>query len=73
MGIFINIELGTEVTSQPDLGRKLAEICPVDIFAMNAGGTSVDVVERNVDECVLCDLCIQAAPSGSIRILKLYE
>ena len=30
------------------------------------------IVEANLDECVLCDLCIQAAP-GKVRVLKLYE
>ena len=29
--------------------------------------------EENLDECVLCDLCLEAAPKGSVRIVKLYE
>ena len=31
------------------------------------------IVEENLDECTLCDLCIQAAPPGAVRIVKLYE
>jgi NAD-dependent dihydropyrimidine dehydrogenase PreA subunit len=31
------------------------------------------VVTENEDECVLCDLCVQAAPPGRVRIVKLYE
>ena len=73
MGMFIKVELSPEVAGQADLGRKLAEVCPVDIFAMNADGSGVEVVERNEDECVLCDLCIQAAPGGGVRIVRLYE
>ena len=73
MGMFINIEITPEVSGQRDLARKLVEVCPVDIFAMNADSTGVDVVERNVDECVLCDLCVQAAPAGGVRIVKRYE
>ena len=73
MGMFIKVELSPEITGQPDLGRKLAEVCPVDIFAMNADGARVEVVERNEDECVLCDLCVQAAPDGGVRIVRLYE
>jgi NAD-dependent dihydropyrimidine dehydrogenase PreA subunit len=30
-------------------------------------------VEANLDECVLCDLCVQAAPAGAVRIVKRYE
>ncbi len=73
MGMFITVELDREVAENPELGRKLAEVCPVDIFAMNADGSCVEVVERNEDECVLCDLCVQATPDGGVRILRLYE
>lgn len=73
MGMFIKVEIGAEVASAADLGRKLVEVCPVDIFAMNNDGSRVEVVGSNEDECVLCDLCIQAAPDGGVRIVKLYE
>jgi NAD-dependent dihydropyrimidine dehydrogenase PreA subunit len=43
----------------------------VDIFEQNADGT-LRIVEENLDECVLCDLCSQAAP-GRVRVVKLYE
>jgi NAD-dependent dihydropyrimidine dehydrogenase PreA subunit len=51
---------------------KLTEVCPVAIFAQREDG-SVRIVEENLDECVLCDLCIQAAPEGAVRVIKLYE
>ena len=35
--------------------------------------TGVEIVEDNLDECVLCELCINAAPAGAIRVLKLYS
>lgn len=73
MGMFIRVEVSSEVARQPDLARKLAEVCPVDIFAVDKASQSVRVVEENVDECVLCDLCIQAAPPGTVRVSKLYE
>ena len=53
------------------LAKKLSEVCAVDIFAQNPDGT-LRIVEANLDECVLCDLCVQAAP-GKVRIVKLYE
>ena len=50
--------------------KKLAEVCPVDIFEASSSG--VRIVEKNLDECTLCDLCIQAFP-GKVEIRKLYE
>jgi NAD-dependent dihydropyrimidine dehydrogenase PreA subunit len=47
-------------------------VCAVNIFDKHAHG-SLKVVEENLDECVLCDLCIQAAPAGTVRVIKLYE
>lgn len=46
-------------------------VCPVAIFEKN-GDTPV-VVEKNQDECILCDLCIQACKPSAITIRKLYE
>jgi NAD-dependent dihydropyrimidine dehydrogenase PreA subunit len=31
------------------------------------------VVEENLDECILCGLCVEAAPPGKVRVLKLYD
>ena len=70
-GIFIDVEVDDSVAGDPALAAKLAEVCPVDIYA-DAGGR-VDVVEENLDECVLCNLCVDAAPEGTVRIVKLYE
>ena len=30
------------------------------------------IVEDNLDECTLCDLCMQASPDG-VKVVKLYE
>jgi NAD-dependent dihydropyrimidine dehydrogenase PreA subunit len=53
------------------MAKKLEDACPVDIFANRDG--HVDVVEENLDECVLCELCIAAAPAAKVRVLKLYD
>ena len=34
----------------------------MDIFAARDGG--IEIVEENLDECVLCELCLDAAPPG---------
>ena len=70
-GTFIDVELDPEVARDPAIARKLEEICPVSIFVAEADG--VRIAEENLDECVLCDLCLPAAPEGRIRIVKLYE
>jgi NAD-dependent dihydropyrimidine dehydrogenase PreA subunit len=70
-GTFIDVEVDATAGADPELARKLEGVCPVDIF--KAGETGVVIVEENLDECVLCELCINAAPPGAIRILKLYS
>ncbi len=56
----------------PSWRAELTEACPVDIFAQTPDG-SLEIVERNLDECVLCRLCLDAAPDGAVRIIKLYD
>jgi NAD-dependent dihydropyrimidine dehydrogenase PreA subunit len=69
-GTFIGIEVSDEVAGDAALAAKLNEVCPVDIFK---AGNSVAINQENVDECVLCRLCMDAAPEGSVRVLKLYD
>lgn len=70
-GTFIDVEVDRDAGADPELARKLAEVCPVDIF--HAGENGVEIVPANLDECVLCELCIQASPPGAIHIKKLYK
>ena len=70
--IFIDVEVDDSVANDPELARKLTEVCPVDIFAQNDDGT-VRIVDQNLDECVLCYLCVEASPPDTVRIVKLYE
>jgi NAD-dependent dihydropyrimidine dehydrogenase PreA subunit len=70
-GTFIDVKVEASASADVELGRKLAEVCPVDIF--RAGERGVEIVEGNLDECVLCQLCIEAAPAGAITVLKLYS
>ncbi len=69
-GTFIAVEVEDALASDGAVAAKLAEVCPVDIFAV-AGGR-VEIVQENLDECVLCRLCLDAVPQG-VRVLKLYE
>ena len=70
-GMFIDVEVDAKVAGDPKVAKKLAEVCPVSIFEVGNG--KLRIVEENLDECVLCDLCIEAAPPGAVRVIKLYD
>ena len=73
MAMFIRVDVDNSVVEKtPGLADKLVEVCPVKIFKSGAQPNAVEVVEENVDECTLCDLCMQASPEA-IQIVKLYE
>lgn len=69
--LFIGIEVADDVAGDTELAAKLEEVCPVDIYA-NADGR-VAIVDENVDECILCAMCLQASPPDTVRVLKLYD
>jgi len=68
---FIGIEVDDSVTGDAELAKKLDEACPVDIF--DGSGGKVAIVDQNIDECILCELCIQASPAGAVKVHKLYS
>jgi ferredoxin-like protein FixX len=70
--IFIAVEVDDQAAADTALAKKLTEACPVDIFAQQDDGT-LEIVEQNIDECVLCRLCLDAAPAGTVKIVKLYD
>jgi NAD-dependent dihydropyrimidine dehydrogenase PreA subunit len=69
--IFIAIEVADHVADDPTLAAKLEETCPVDIYTDAHG--HIEIVEHNIDECILCDMCIAAAPPDTITIHRLYD
>jgi NAD-dependent dihydropyrimidine dehydrogenase PreA subunit len=71
-GMFIRVEVDPAAARDTELAKKLVEVCPVNIFGTDASGNAT-IVESNLDECVLCDLCIQAAPPGAVKVHKLYS
>ena len=70
--LFIDVEVDDAIAGDREQVRKLVESCPVDIFGQRDDGT-LEIVEGNLDECVLCYLCVEAAPEGTVRVIKLYE
>ena len=70
-GVFIEVDVDDGVARDPEIGPKLAEVCPVDIYEFD--GQAVQILDENLDECVLCRLCIDAAPPGTVVVRKLYD
>jgi NAD-dependent dihydropyrimidine dehydrogenase PreA subunit len=70
-GVFIRVEVDESARGDAELARKLEEACPVDIFAATNG--RVEIVDETLDECVLCELCLDAAPPGAVRVVKRYD
>jgi NAD-dependent dihydropyrimidine dehydrogenase PreA subunit len=69
--VFIQVDVDDSIANDAELAKKLEEVCPVDIFADEDG--HVAIVASQLDECVLCELCLDAAPDGAVRIKKLYD
>jgi len=70
-GLFIDVEVADGVRGDAELAKKLDEVCPVDIYKATPAG--VEIREEQLDECVLCELCLDAAPPGTVRVIKLYD
>jgi len=70
-GMFINVEVDPAASKDAAVAKKLTEVCPVNIFAQEPDGT-LRIVDENLDECTLCELCLQAFP-GKVKVVKLYE
>ncbi len=70
--MFIAVEVDDQAASDASLAKKLTEACPVDIYAQGESG-ALRLVEENLDECVLCRLCLDASPAGAVKIIKLYD
>jgi NAD-dependent dihydropyrimidine dehydrogenase PreA subunit len=70
-GTFIEIEVADEVAGDAEIAKKLEEVCPVDIY--RATGSGVEIVRPNLDECVLCELCLEVSPPGTVVVKKLYD
>ena len=70
-GLFIDVEVSDEIRDDAEMAQKLTDACPVDIYSNKDG--KVEIVEENLDECILCELCVQAAPPGTVRVKKLYD
>jgi NAD-dependent dihydropyrimidine dehydrogenase PreA subunit len=70
--LFIGVEVDDEAARDSALAAQLTEVCPVDIYTQNEDGT-LRIVDEHLDECVLCELCTNAAPRDALKVIKLYS
>ncbi len=69
---FIAVEVDDAAANDHELAARLTEACPVDIYAQRDDG-GLALVKAQLDECVLCRLCLDASPPGAVRVIKLYD
>jgi len=71
MALFIALEVDPAAAKDAAVVKKLVEVCPVNIFAQK--GEKLEIVDAHLDECTLCELCLEAASPGAVRVKKLYS
>ncbi len=71
MGLFIELKIDRSKFASLEEMREVAGVCPVDALVAKEDGIAVD--PENEDECTFCNLCIQRAPAGAIRVVKSYQ
>jgi NAD-dependent dihydropyrimidine dehydrogenase PreA subunit len=71
MALFIAVDVDPALAGDAAAAKKLAEVCPVDIFKVNAA--RLEIVEKNLDECTLCELCLAVGKPGQVKVKKLYD
>jgi NAD-dependent dihydropyrimidine dehydrogenase PreA subunit len=69
--MFVRVEVDDPVANDASAAKQLAGVCPVDIFADDGG--RVALIEDNIDECILCGLCLDVGSKGAVRVIKLYD
>ncbi|HYC56346.1 MAG TPA: hypothetical protein VEL28_15545 [Candidatus Binatia bacterium] len=72
MALFIAVEVEASLAKDNAAAKKLEEVCPVDIYAVGPDG-GVEIVEKNLDECTLCELCLAVGAPGQVKVVKLYD
>ena len=61
----------TPSPATPRWRRSSKRSARVDSSPPPTGG--VEIVDENIDECILCALCVNAAPQGTVKVHKLYS
>jgi ferredoxin len=71
MGLFVKVQIDQTKFSTKQARELCARVCPVD--ALKATEQALVIDGDNEDECILCDLCVQQAPAGAVKVVRTYE
>ncbi len=72
MGLFIEVTIDEDACASRPECRECVQSCPVDILEREPGERVALVIDENVDECILCDLCVVRCPVEAVTVTKLY-
>lgn len=72
MALFIEVNIDESACASQPTCRECVQSCPVDILAREPSERVARVIEENVDECILCDLCSVRCPVEAVTVKKLY-
>ena len=72
MALFIEVTIDEAACASQPACRECVQSCPVDILEREPGERVARVIDENVDECILCDLCVVRCPVEAVTVTKLY-
>ena len=72
MALFIEVTIDEAACASQPACRECVQSCPVDILEREPGERVARVIDENVDECILCDLCVLRCPVEAVTVTKLY-
>ncbi len=72
MAFFIAVSIDEAACASEPACRECVQSCPVDILERDRGDRPAIVIDANVDECILCDLCVVRCPVEAVTVTKLY-
>ena len=71
MSEFIDIRIDMNKCDGIERCGQCVHVCPVNIFTKASDRPLI--LEDNLDECTLCNLCLNACGPDAIAIIKMYE
>ena len=72
MALFIEVSIDEAACASRPGCRECVQSCPVDILEREPCERVARVIDENVDECILCDLCVVRCPVEAVTVTKLY-
>ena len=71
-GLFIDVQVDDSVRGDVELAQASSRRS-ARWTSSRPATAALRSAEEQLDECVLCELCLDAAPAGAVRVIKLYD